>query len=60
MIHAGLDNVQFDRGVFDIWKHFHDAHTITVLTAEDASLLAMECGLEPVVNEERAFDLYPS
>ncbi|TIC34510.1 initiation factor 2 [Wallemia mellicola] len=44
MIHAGLDNVQFDR----------------VLTAEDASLLAMECGLEPVVNEERAFDLYPS
>ncbi|TIA92709.1 hypothetical protein E3P99_00501 [Wallemia hederae] len=44
MIHAGMDNVQYDR----------------VLTSEDASLLAMECGLEAVVNEERAFDLYPS
>ena len=43
MIHAGMDNVQYDR----------------VLTSEDASLLAMECGLEAVVNEDRAFDLYP-
>lgn len=44
MIHSGLDNMQYDR----------------VLVSEDASLLAMECGLEPVQNEERAFDLYPS
>jgi hypothetical protein len=31
----------------------------TVLSAEDASLVAMEYGLNPVVDEERSFDIYP-
>lgn len=30
-----------------------------VLSAEDASLIAMEFGLNPVVDEERSFDIYP-
>lgn len=32
---------------------------IIVLSAEDASLIAMEYGLNPVVDEERSFDIYP-
>ena len=44
MLSSGIDNVQFDR----------------MLTSEDASLLAYEFNYEPVLNEEKAFDLYPS
>ena len=31
----------------------------SVLTAEYASLIAMEFGRNPVVNDEAAFDIYP-
>ena len=30
-----------------------------ILTADDASLLALEFGLNPIVNEDAAFDIYP-
>lgn len=32
---------------------------VPVLTAEYASLIAMEFGRNPVVNDEAAFDIYP-
>ena len=31
----------------------------SVLTAEYASLIAMEFGRNPIVNDEAAFDIYP-
>nr|ASF90213.1 hypothetical protein SPAR04046 [Bartheletia paradoxa] len=43
MKRSGLDNTDYDR----------------ILTSDDASLLAMEFGLNPVVNDEAAFDVYP-
>lgn len=30
-----------------------------ILTADDASLLALEFGLNPIINEDAAFDIYP-
>ena len=34
-------------------------NSISVLTAEYASLIAMEFGRNPIVNDEAAFDIYP-
>lgn len=33
--------------------------SLTVLTAEDATLLSLELGYEPTIDDEAAFDLYP-
>lgn len=33
--------------------------SLPVLTAEYASLIAMELGRNPIVNDEAAFDIYP-
>ena len=33
--------------------------SVQVLTAEYASLIAMEFGRNPIVNDEAAFDIYP-
>ena len=35
------------------------SHSVSVLTAEYASLIAMEFGRNPIVNDEAAFDIYP-
>ena len=33
---------------------------LPVLSSEDASLLAMELGRNPIVDEEAAFDIHPA
>jgi hypothetical protein len=43
MYAAGMDQTAYDH----------------ILTADDASLLALEFGLNPVVDEDAAFDVYP-
>ncbi|GAA5889403.1 hypothetical protein JCM5296_006351 [Sporobolomyces johnsonii] len=39
---------------------FDDVRPERLLTAEDASILALELGFEPTIDDEAAFDLYPA
>ncbi|CEQ41269.1 SPOSA6832_02975 [Sporobolomyces salmonicolor] len=39
---------------------FDDVRPERLLTAEDASIVALELGFEPTVDDEAAFDLYPA
>lgn len=47
-----LQNKMYAAGMEDT-AHDH------VLTSDDASLIALEFGFNPVVDEDAAFDIYP-
>ena len=62
MVDAGMEEESsYDHGpwVYCIdWAQYLHQCTL-VLTAEFASLIAMELGRNPIVNDEAAFDIYP-
>jgi hypothetical protein len=63
MANAGMEEQSsYDYGVWcynRIGSAWFSHESILVLTAEYASLIAMEFGRNPIVNDEAAFDIYP-
>lgn len=64
MDRIGLDNTRAERRRSPSLRQSSD-HTdmacgLTVLTAEDASLIALELNFDPVIDDEAAFDIYPA
>lgn len=61
MKQGGMENFSYDRSSSDLMRADTSAHlTQPVLQSDDASLIAMEFGFNPVVDELAAFDIFAS